>query len=183
MKKKSNHTIKSKKIIPSSSSISESSRILKIHVTDLVKQYIDLPLLPTNKEINIDKIGVYNWDTCKRKPKDLIMYSIFTDNNPDEFPLGTNPSLDYMPNDYVSPVIIVDTNGNKYRTKDLYWFPLIDVSDGIILKQSITGKKIFPQKVFIDEDVIKNGNPSNKWIPTLLNLVGYDTLKNMRQQM
>ncbi len=177
------HSHQSGKIILSTSSTNEMNRIQNAGVYNLIKEYIELPLLPVNKEITIDKIGVYNWDSIKRKSRDGIKYQILTLLNPLEYPEGKNPQLDYMPDEFVSPVVIIDINGNKFRTKDLFWFPLIDISDGILIKQARTKKKIFPQKIFIDEDgKNENGMMANKWISILFNLVGHDILEKLRNQ-
>lgn len=33
----------------------------------IIKEYIELPSLPMNKEINIRSIGIYNWNPRERK--------------------------------------------------------------------------------------------------------------------
>ena len=101
----------------------------------------------------------------------LLTYSLFTDINPEEYPIGKDNQLDYMPDDQVSPVVIIDTENNKYKIKDLYWFPLTDIHDKIIIKQGKTNKKIFPQRIFIDETKKNSeGHFTNKWIVELMNL-------------
>ena len=152
----------------------EHNKIKNSSVMDIVKKYCELPILPTNIEININKIGVYNYNPTKRRPMNLIKYSTFTLINPVEFPLGKDKLNDYMPDEYISPVVIIDTNGIKYRTNYVFWFPLVDISDSIMIKQVITGKKVFPKKIFIDETELYNGKYKNKWMATLLNLVGTD---------
>ena len=147
----------------------------------IVNNYLKLPLLPINKYITIAKIGVLNWDSGKRCPRGQIKYKFFTEVNNDEFPPGKNPSLDYMPDDQVSPVDITDTNGIRYRIIDLLWFPLIDIFDGIVLKQLITHKKVFPYKLFIDE--IDEREKSNRWVSKLLNLVGNNIIEKLKNQM
>lgn len=138
---------------------------------ELIEEYINLPLLPVNEFITIQKIGIYNWDTINQRHTGLMKYSMFTRLDEDEFPKG-NKKGDYMPDDQVSPVVIINTDGNKYRTKDLFWFGLMDVYDGIMKKQLFTNKKVFPYKLFIDKDTINKefGCPSNKWIGMLRNL-------------
>jgi len=171
-------------IIYSNSSIDWHNAMMTKSVEDIVKEYINFPILPTNKEITISKICVYNWDPLTRRALDLIKYNVFTSINSIDFPIGFNEKTEYMPDEYVSPVIIIDKNNIKYKVDCLYWFPLIDVHDGIIIKQGIINKKVFPYTVFIDENVIdvKTQKPTNKWILSLLNLVGYDILMNLRDQ-
>jgi hypothetical protein len=174
------------KTIQSVSMKTESNRCSGKTEFDIVEEYIKLPRLPTNSEINIDKIGIYNYDSNGRKSADFIKYSTFTSINPTEYQVGKNPSLDYMPDEYVSPVIIINTDGIKYKVDDFLWFPLSDIHDGILIKQGITCKKIFPTKIFIDEIVEKTikgiTNKSCKWIITLQNLVGFDILNKLPPQ-
>ena len=56
--------IKNKSIlIQSVSAIDENiRRSLTNPISNLIKEYCNLPLLPTNQEITIKKIGVYNYD-------------------------------------------------------------------------------------------------------------------------
>ena len=50
----------------------------------------------------------------------------------DKYKVGTNPSLEYIPNEYISPVIIIDNIGNKLKINYNFWVALIDIHDGII---------------------------------------------------
>ena len=75
-----------------------------------------------------------------------------------------------MPNDNVSPVVIIDDIGNKYKVNYLLWFPLSDIQNDILYKQSTAGVRVFPVKTTIDED--------HQWITTLMNLVGRNRRDN-----
>jgi len=59
------------KVLLSLSALNENIRINSSNFTveNVVKEYINLPFLPINKEIIIGKIGVYNHDTLKRESK------------------------------------------------------------------------------------------------------------------
>lgn len=155
----------------------ETKRFSGVNELEFVKYYVNLPMLPTNKEISIAKIGVSNWNSYKRCHHGSISYGSFRQLAPLEFELGTDPSMDYMDYDQVSPVIITDTKNNKYRVNDLFWFPLVDIFDGILIKQSMTGKKIFPKKIYIDD-----GIKDCKWIVELSNAVGINILNSLKNQ-
>jgi len=48
---------------------------------DVVKKYVELPILPRGIEITIGSIGVLNWDSDERRPCDeLFPQKIFIDN-------------------------------------------------------------------------------------------------------
>lgn len=157
-------------LILSTSAIEENIRSLNNPVLNLVKEYCNLPLLPTSQETTIKKIGAYNHNPITKQAGDYIQYSMFTSENPNEFPLGVNPETDYMPDEYVSPVVIIDNNDKRYRVNYILWFPLVDIHDKIIRKQASTQQKIFPYKIFIDEGVMAQQGTSYKWIAELFNL-------------
>ena len=90
--------------------------------------------------------------------------------NPVEFPLGINPNSDFMPDECVSPVVIIDNNDIRYRVNYLLWFPLTDIHDKILRKQALTQHKILPYKIFIDEGIKMEQGTSYKWIVKLFNL-------------
>lgn len=140
-------------------------------VTYVIKDYIDLPMLPTNTTVVIKKIGIYNWDSWMRKPRDMIQYAMLTAVNPSEFPEGKNKDIDYIPTDNVSPVVVIDTDDKRYRVSYLLWFPLADVHDGTLLKQSLTRSKVFPKTIFIDDN--------NQWMCELLSLIGSKILNKL----
>ncbi len=118
---------------------------------NVVTDYCALPLLPTNKEVTIRTIGVYNFDPIHLTPHSYIKYSWFSEESITDFPLGEHPILDYKPDDYVAPVVIIDINNNKYRTHYHFWFPLGRIQSRIMKMQSLEGKRVFPLKLFIDE--------------------------------
>ena len=136
---------------------------------DIVTEFINLPTLPTNQEICIKKIIILNHGFRKTGP--LLKYSTFTAINPTEYPEGKEEDAEYMPYDNVSPIIISDMDDVEYKVDQHHWFALTDIYDGVLLKQGMTRKKIFPQKIFIDN--------SCEWIRTLMNLVGIDIIINL----
>ena len=66
-----------------------------------------------------------------------------------------------MPDEYISPVVIIDTHGNKFKVNYLYWFPLTDIHDCILI--SVINIKLLPMKIFIDIDY--------QWLKTLFNIL------------
>ena len=129
---------------------------------DFAKEYIKLPILPTNTEICIDRIEVYNFNYQKNDSHNLIKYSTFTSIDPVEYTEGKNKEMDYMPNDYVSPIIIVDSNDKAYKVNDLLWFPLSEIEVALTIKQYKYGNKILPKKIYIDEFIEKDVIIKNK---------------------
>ena len=119
----------------------------------IVSKYNNFPSLPYKKHIEIKKIGIFNWDSGLRQSGNLITYSMLCSINPLEYPKGKNSKTDYMPTDYVSPVIIVDTSGNIYKTTYILWFPLSVVYDGIMIKQTALKIKLFPITIYTDEKI------------------------------
>ena len=100
-----------------------------------------------------------------------MRYSTFSKMKPLEYPEGVNEDIDYMPEDCVAPVIIVDTHGVVCRTSHELWGILSNIHDGIIIKQGMNGNKIFPNTLFIDH--------RNHWVCDLLNVVGRDLLQRL----
>ena len=92
----------------------------------------------------------------------LIKYSTFTSIDPVEYTEGKNKEMDYMPNDYVSPIIIVDSNDKAYKVNDLLWFPLSEIEVALTIKQYKYGNKILPKKIYIDEFIEKDVIIKNK---------------------
>ena len=70
-------------------------------------------------------------------------YNEFTELDPIEYDEGTNPNMDYMPDEYVAPVL-VKINGITYRASVLMWFPLTDCADAIKWKQHVTNTTTYP---------------------------------------
>ena len=135
---------------PSQTMNAENNRTSNITAMDLVKEYTELPFLPDNIKINIDKLGVYNWNTELKVSNDLLKYNLFTSIDSEEYPVGLTDKS-------VSPVIIIDTNGTKYKVKHINWVKLAHISDAIMLTQGRTGIKILPTKICTDD----------KWISKL----------------
>ena len=162
------------KTILSTSAIKENENKKEYTEFDIVKEYINLPNLPINLEIIIDKIEIYNYSPNERNSNNFIKYSTFTQLNETDYPLGNDSKIDYMSDEYISPVVIIDIDGTKYKTHYYLWFPLRDIHDGILIKQSITSEKIFPKKIFIDSISYKC-----KWIVDLFNLIGTNILDKL----
>ena len=138
--------------------------MLNTPIFNLIKEYCNLPLLPTNQEITIKKIGVYSYSPLTKETGNHIQYSMLTSENPNEFPVG------FDADECVSPVVIIDNDDRRYRVNYILWFPLTDIHDKIVRKQAITHLKIFPHKIFIDEGIKVQKGTSYKWIPELFNL-------------
>jgi hypothetical protein len=146
-------------------------------INPIVQEYINLPLLPEDVEITIDKMGLYNY-LGYGGSGDIVKYGEFTSADPITYPLGTNPKIDYMPSEGVSPIKITDINGVMYKVDDIMWFPLTDIYNGILIKQQQTGNRFFPQTIYIDKMV---GNKL-KWMSTLKNIIGWDIMLNLQTQ-
>ena len=155
--------------LESRSSRRESERIQYKTPLNIVKEYIGYPELPINKEMYVYKMGVYNWNPNERISLEGIYYHELTSIDSAKFP---EENQCYLPNDFISPVIIIDTDGIKYRTDYKHWRVLIDISDGIILKQSLTNRQNRPLKIFVDGE--------NKWISQLFYLVGHDVINKLK---
>ena len=98
----------------------------------------------------------------------LWTYKEFTKHDPVEYDEGTDPKLNYMPDEYAAPVI-VNINGVSYRASVLTWFPLTDCADAIEMKGYMLGKQTtYP--VYIE----KGKCP----LTTITNAVGFK-FKNM----
>ena len=155
----------------------EKLRLANYSVEQLVADYLSLPLLPVNKTVEIDKISIMAYDPILHQAQKCIRYDAFTRANAQEFPPGSNPHKDYMPYEYVSPVIIIDSVGTRFRIHDLWWFALSNIHDGICLKQAMNGVRLLPISVFIDEAVTTRLGKQVRWISQLRNLVGIDILQ------
>ena len=121
-------------------------------------------------DISIESFAVLNHrliideglNTIMRVDGTLWTYKEFTKHDPVEYDEGTDPKLDYMPDEYIAPAI-VKINGVSYRASVLTWFPLTDCADAIEIKEYITGKQTtYP--VYIE----KGKSP----ITTIINAVG-----------
>jgi hypothetical protein len=160
-------------ILPSQSSVSESHRLQKLSPSDIAQEYYKLPLLPTNQELTIAKIGVMNWNPADRSSNDTLTYKMFSDIDVNEFPLGHEPQYDYMPDEAVSPVTIQDNNGVIYKVPMILWFILSDIAGGILIKQGHTFRKVLPFSVYIDENFgLEMKTKKQNWICKLMNYIG-----------
>lgn len=162
--------------IPSANVVRETRRMNNLSAQELVQEYVSLPLLPVGVNIQIDCITVWFWDSIKRKSLPRVSYGLFTAKNPDEFPVARDVRYEYAADEQISPVIIKDVDGHKYRVPQLLWFPLIDIYDAIIRKQGKTFKRVLPCSVFIDN--LQSNNPM-QWMAQLANHVGYKYIKDL----
>ena len=97
-----------------------------------------------------------------------MSYKEFSKLDAVEYAAGVDPKLDYMPDGFVAPVL-VKVNGVTYRASCLTWYPLIDCSDAIELKQHETNQDVYP--IFTE----KGRSP----IPTILNVIGYSYFERL----
>ena len=89
----------------------------------------------------------------KRYDMNVFTYNEFTKLDAVEYAAGVDPKLDFMPDEFVAPVL-VKINGGTYRASCLTWFPLIDCSDAIKLKQHETNQDVYP--IFIEKGKAQN---------------------------
>lgn len=160
-------TSASNSILLSESALKENLRILSQNVIHTINDYIQLPLLPIGQKITIQKIGVYNWDPIERKTKGIMNYKLFTEINPIEYPKVF--PIDFQA-EQVTPVVIIDSHGNKYKTSRKYWSTLVDIHDSIILSR----EKILPFAITVDK------NFESKWIVNLIHLVGIKFINSLK---
>jgi hypothetical protein len=118
----------------------------------LIDYYVKLPLMRFEKkqdnDMRIDSIVVLNHTiefepTFKRYDNHGFTYKQFTKLDSVEYDEGKNPIIDYMPDEYVAPVLIV-INDITYRASCLTWFPLTDCCDAIKLKQYEENQEVYP---------------------------------------
>ena len=72
---------------------------------------------------------MYNYNPLTKETGNHIQYSMLTSEDPNEFPVGFDANSDYMPDECVSPVVIIDSDDRRYRVSYLLWFPLTDIHD------------------------------------------------------
>ena len=100
-------------------------------------------------DIQIDSLVVFNHNTkfhnniIFRSDGETWKCKEFTKRDPIEYDEGTNPNMDYMPDEYVAPVL-VNINGVKHRASVLTWFPLTDFADTIKWKHHVTNMTTYP---------------------------------------
>ena len=126
-------------------------------IMSFVQHYVNLPIIHLDKKQEFDmlltSIVVLNHEMVfepevKRFDNEGFQYKEFTELDPVEYNVGVNPYLDYMLDDYVTPVLL-KINGNTYRASCLMWFPLTDAADGLKLKMHKTNEDVFP--IFINK--------------------------------
>ena len=140
------------------------------------KHYVILSIINSNKQhanILVDAIVVMNHrigfvPNLKRYDMNAFTYKEFTKLDAVEYAAGVDPKLDYMPDEFVAPVL-VKVYGVTCTASCLTWYPLTDCSDAIKLKQHETNQDVYP--IFIE----KRRNP----IPTILNPTGYNYLERL----
>ena len=116
-----------------------------------INDYVKLPIMKLeNKQdidISIESIAVLKHrliideglNTIMRVDGTIWTYKELTKHDPVEYEEGTDPKLDYMPDEYIAPVI-VKINGVSHRASVLTWFPLTDCDDAIEMKGYMLGK-------------------------------------------
>jgi len=115
--------------------------------------YITLPIFKFENKQDIDivveSIVVLNHnveffhDVIFRNDGETWKYKEFTELDPIEYDEGTNPNIDYMPDEYVAPVLI-KVNGVTHRASNLTWYQLTDCADAIKWKQHATNIATYP---------------------------------------
>ena len=114
-----------------------------IKTPTFIEHYVKLPLSKfeenQDKDIRIDAIVVLNHSvefepTLKPYDRQEFTYKEFTDLDSVEYAEGKDPMLEYMPGEYVAPVL-GRINGVIHRASCLTWFPFTDCADAIKLKQ------------------------------------------------
>ena len=115
--------------------------------------YVNLPIFNFENiqdvDINIDSIVVLNHiveffnNKIFRNDGEIWKYKEFTELDPIEYYEGTDAVMEYMPDEYVAPVL-VKINGVTHRGSALTWFPLTDFADAIKWKQHVTNKTTYP---------------------------------------
>ena len=70
-------------------------------------------------------------------------YKEFTELDPVDYYEGTDPEMEYMPDEYAAPVF-VKANGITHRASMLTWFPLIGFADTTKWKQHVTNTTTYP---------------------------------------
>jgi hypothetical protein len=120
-----------------------------------------------NADMRVDAIVVLNHRVdfvpkLNRYDMNIFTYKEFTKLDAVEYAAGVNPKLDYMPDEFVAPVL-VKVNGVTCRASCLTLYPLADCSDAVKLKQHETYQGVYPR--FIEQ--------GRSPIPTIQNPTGY----------
>ena len=98
--------------------------------------------------MRIDAIVVLNHSVefepaFRRYDNQECTYKEFTKLDSVEYEEGTDPMLEYMPDEYVAPVLM-RINGIICRASCLTWFPLTDCADAIRLRQYEQKRAVYP---------------------------------------
>ena len=123
-------------------------------------------IAPLNHKLNIDTYEL--GDVFSREEGNIYKYKDFTEYDDKEYPPGKNSENDYMPDEYVSPVIL-KIDGEKYKTPMMTWYPLTGCSDAIRIKHHITNNSTYPIH-------IKSGKQA---IVQIMNAIGIKYIDNL----
>ena len=121
--------------------------------TSFLDYYVNLPIFKFENtqdiDIHIESIVVlnhsieYSNNIIFRSDGETWKYKESTELDPIEYYEGTDPEMEYMPDEYVAPVLI-KTNGITHRASMLTWFPLTDCADAIKWKEHVTNTTTYP---------------------------------------
>ena len=78
-----------------------------------------------------------------RSDGEVWKYKELTELDPIEYNEGTDPNMDYMPNEYVAPVLI-KINGVTHKASVLTWHALTDCADAIKWKEHVAKITTYP---------------------------------------
>ena len=113
-------------------------------------------------------------------------YKEFTELDPIEYEEGTDPEMEYTPDEYVAPVL-VNINGITHRASMLMWFPLTDCADAIKWKQHVTNTSTYP--IHIEKgkgpftEVVNAIGAGTKYWQALLPTVTYTQMKEIKRNI
>lgn len=141
--------------------LSEANHYSEMTEQELAIDYLNLPMIPYNQVLRIDRIAILNLDCITKQPSGLLQYKTLRQLDPINFPPCRDPEKDFEDKEQVTPTIIVSGN-DRYKTDYRLWFPLSDVIVNIMHTQGKLRKKLLPLTIFID--------PENQWLVPLLNL-------------
>ena len=134
--------------------------------------YVNLPIFKfENKQdidIQIDSIVVLNHNVefrnniIFRSDGETWKYKELTEIDPVDYYEGTDPEMEYMPDEYVAPVL-VKVNGITHRASMLTWFPLTDFATDAAFKIDLINDRLAGKEMYIARHYLK----SKKWIPAI----------------
>ena len=138
----------------------ENVRLNHMTPESIANEYINYPILPYGKKVQVWGIGVIN------PHKDIgLVYRLFRERNPTEFSKGTDEKLHFMDHEEISPVklrIKVHGEITECRVNPNLWYPLKDICMAIQIKQGRVHRKLLPIEIYIDTN--------NQWLCNLMNL-------------